>query len=292
MTTEPGSQVLSDNFRLRRSVLYLPASNARAIEKARTLPCDVVVLDLEDAVAPDAKSAARDAAVAAIASGGFRAREVVVRVNALATEWGRADVAALAKASPSAVLLPKVDRSADVAALRTELGTVPIWAMIETAKSLLRLEDIASAEGLAALVVGTNDLAREMGTRLRPDRGAFLGILMLTIAAARAFGLAVLDGVTNDLDDADGLAAQCTQAVELGFDGKTLIHPKQIAPCNAAFTPGEADIAAAREIVQAFERPENQGKGVIGLGGKMVERLHLEQARKTLALAEASAHAA
>ena len=285
MTTEPGSHPV----RLRRSVLYLPASNARAIEKARTLPCDVVVLDLEDAVAPDMKAAARDAAVAAITAGGFRAGEVVVRVNALATEWGRADVAALAKAPLSAVLLPKVDSSVDVAALRAELGAVPIWAMIETAKSLLRLEDIASAEGLAALVVGTNDLAREMGTRLRPDRAAFLGILTLTVAAARAFGLAVLDGVTNDLHDTQGLAAQCAQAVELGFDGKTLIHPKQIEPCNAAFTPSEADVAAAREIVQAFARPENQGKGVIGLGGRMVELLHLEQARKTLALAEASA---
>jgi citrate lyase subunit beta/citryl-CoA lyase len=272
---------------LRRSGLYLPASNPRAIEKARTLPCDAVILDLEDAVAPDAKTAARQAAIAAISAGGFQAAQIVVRINALSTEWGQADLAALAAAPPSAIVVPKIDRGQDVADVRQRLGPVPVWAMIETAKSLLRLEDIASAEGLEALVVGTNDLAREMGTQLRPGRAAFLGILTLTVAAARAFGLAVLDGVYNDLDDAEGLATQCAQAVELGFDGKTLIHPKQIAPCNAAFTPSAADVAAAQQIVDAFALPENQSKGAIGLGGRMVERLHLEHARKTLALAQA-----
>ncbi|WP_158741910.1 CoA ester lyase [Acidisphaera sp. L21] len=274
-------------LRLRRSVLYLPASNARAIEKARTLACDVVVLDLEDAVAPEAKLMARQAAVAAIGAGGFRAAQVVVRVNGLGTEWGRPDLAAMAATHPSAIVVPKVNRGQDVADVRHHIGDVPVWAMIESAKSLLRLEDIASSAGLEALVVGTNDLAREMGTQLRPGRAAFLGILTLTIAAARAFGLAVLDGVYNDLDDAAGFAAQCAQAVELGFDGKTLIHPKQIDPCNAAFTPSAADVSAAQQIVDAFALPDNQARGAIGLCGRMVERLHLEQARKTLALARA-----
>jgi len=275
---------------LRRSVLYMPASNPRAIEKARDLACDVVVLDLEDAVAPEAKAAARAAAVAALAAGGFRAGEVVVRINALASEWGRADLDALRDAGPAAIMLPKVDRGADVDAVRAHLAApIPVWAMIETARSLFRLEDIAAAEGLGALVVGTNDLAREMGTRLRPDRAAFLGLLALTVAAARAYGLGVLDGVYNDLADDQGFAGQCVQAAELGFDGKTLLHPKQIEPCNRAFTPGAAEVAWAREIIAAFDRPENRGRGAIGLNGRMVERLHLEQASKTIALAEAAA---
>ena len=273
-----------------RSVLYVPASNARAIEKARTLACDAVILDLEDAVAPAAKHAARQAAVAAVTAGGFRAGSVAVRVNALATEWGATDLAALAAARPAAIVLPKVDGSADVAAARARLGVLPppVWAMIETARAMLRLEDIASAEGLGALVMGTNDLAREMGARLRPDRTSFVGLLSLTVVAARAFRLAVLDGVYNDIGDADGFARQCQQAMDLGFDGKTLIHPGQIAPCNAAFTPDADDVATARRVVDAFDRPENHAKGAIALDGCMVERLHLEQAYKTLALAAAA----
>ena len=273
-----------------RSVLYVPASNARAIEKARTLACDAVILDLEDAVAPAAKHAARQAAVAAVTAGGFRAGSVAVRVNALATEWGATDLAALAAARPAAIVLPKVDGSADVAAARACLGVTPppVWAMIETARAMLRLEDIAGAEGLGALVMGTNDLAREMGARLRPDRTSFVGLLSLTVVAARAFGLAVLDGVYNDIGDADGFARQCQQAMDLGFDGKTLIHPGQIAPCNAAFTPDADDVATARRVVDAFDRPENHAKGAIALDGCMVERLHLEQAYKTLALAAAA----
>ena len=273
-----------------RSVLYVPASNARAIEKARTLACDAVILDLEDAVAPAAKHAARQAAVAAVTAGGFRAGSVAVRVNALATEWGAADLAALAAARPAAIVLPKVDGSADVAAARACLGVLPppVWAMIETARAMLRLEDIAGAEGLGALVMGTNDLAREMGARLRPDRTSFVGLLSLTVVAARAFGLAVLDGVYNDIGDADGFARQCQQAMDLGFDGKTLIHPGQIAPCNAAFTPDADDVAAARRVVDAFDQPENHAKGAIALDGRMVERLHLDQAHKTLALAAAA----
>ena len=276
-----------------RSVLYVPASNARAIEKARILACDAVILDLEDAGAPVAKHTARQAAVAAVIAGGFRAGSVAVRVNALATEWGAADLAALAALAatrPAAIVLPKVDGSADVAAARAYLGVTPppVWAMIETARAMLRLEDIAGAEGLGALVMGTNDLAREMGARLRPDRTSFVGLLSLTVVAARAFGLAVLDGVYNDIGDADGFARQCQQAMDLGFDGKTLIHPGQIAPCNAAFTPDADDVAAARRVVDAFGQPENHAKGAIALDGRMVERLHLEQAHKTLALAAAA----
>lgn len=274
---------------LRRSVLYLPASNGRTIEKARTLACDVVVLDLEDAVAPDAKVAAREAAVAAVAAGGFAAREVVVRVNALSTEWGEHDLRALARVTPAAVLLPKVDQPADVARAQNALGGgTPVWAMIETARSVLRLEAIAASTGLGGLVVGTNDLARELGARLVPDRAGFMPFLSMTVAAARAYGLAVLDGVYNALDDEEGLARQCRQAADLGFDGKTLIHPKQIGPCNVAFTPTADEVAWAQAVVQAFDLPENSAKGVIGLNGRMVERLHLEPARKALAMAEAA----
>ncbi len=275
---------------LRRSVLYLPASNPRALDKARTLPCDVVVLDLEDAVAPDSKPAARAAATAALAAGGFAAREVVVRINAPDTEWGGADLAAVAAARPAAILLPKVSTGADVARVRDALGegAPPLWAMIETARSVLRLEEIAGAPGLAALVVGTNDLLRELGARPGPERASVLPFLCLAVAAARAHGLAVLDGVHNELDDAEGFARQCRQAAELGFDGKTLIHPRQIAPCNAAFTPTADEVAWARRVVEAFGRPENRGRGAIGLDGRMVERLHLEGAHRVLAVAAAA----
>ena len=253
------------------------------------MPCDVMVLDLEDAVTPENKALSRDAAMAALALGGFAAGDVLVRANALSTEWGRADLRALALAEPGAVLLPKVNRGADVAAAREVLGDrVPVWAMIETPRSLLPLEDMAGALGLAGLVVGTNDLARDLGARLDEARAAFLPFLAMTVAAARAYGLTVLDGVYNELDDVDGFCRQCRQAADLGFDGKTLIHPKQVEPCNTAFTPTEAKLAWAATFVTAFARPDNAGRGAIGLNGRMVERLHLEQARKTLAVAKAA----
>ncbi|MFD1952074.1 HpcH/HpaI aldolase/citrate lyase family protein [Sphingomonas arantia] len=267
--------------RPRRSALYLPASNARAIEKARGLPCDVVILDLEDAVAPDAKGTARAQAVAAVRDGGFGARELVVRVNGLATPWGADDLDALATVAPDAVLVPKVNGADDVAAYRTRVADgVALWAMVETAKSVLRLEAIASAPGLGALVLGTNDLAKEMRARLDTERTAFGGMLAMTVAAARAFGLVVLDGVHNAIDDADGLARQCAQGAALGFDGKTLIHPAQIAACNAAFSPAADEVAWARRVVEAFEGQE--GVGVIRVDGRMVERLHLAEARALL----------
>jgi citrate lyase subunit beta/citryl-CoA lyase len=277
--------------RRRRSALYVPASNARAIDKARALPCDVVILDLEDAVAPEAKRQAREQAVAAVRAGGFGDRELVVRINALGTPWGADDLEALADAAPPAILVPKVARRDDLRAYERRLGAgtgIALWAMIETAASIFRVEEIASAAAdgaLAALVVGTNDLAKEAGFRPGIDRQPLLGALGLVVLAARAHGLAVLDGVFNALDDRDGLLAQCAQGVAFGFDGKTLIHPGQVEPCNAAFTPDAAAIEAAQRIVAAFEEPGNAGLGALRVDGQMVERLHLVQALRTLAMA-------
>ena len=273
-------------IRPRRSALYMPASNAKAIAKARALPCDVVILDLEDAVAPEAKGAAREAAVAAAAEG-FGARELVIRANALSTDWGEDDCAALAQARPDAVLLPKVDDAAGVAAYAALLPGVPLWVMVETPKALLRLEALAAAPGLKALVMGTNDIAKDVGFRAGGDRLPFLGFLAQAVAAARAYGLAILDGVYNAIDDAEGFAAECAQGVRFGFDGKTLIHPAQVEPCNAAFSPTEQEIAWAATVERAFAAPEAAGKGAIRVKGKMAERLHLEQARRTLAVAAA-----
>lgn len=275
------------DIRPRRSPLYMPASNAKAIVKARSLPCDAVILDLEDAVAPEAKDAARDAAVAAIREGGFGSRELVVRVNALSSPWGAADCAAMRIAQPDAVLIPKVDDAAGVAVYRAALGPLPVWAMVETARSVLRIEDLASAAGLAALIVGPNDLAKEMRARPGTDRLPFLGFLAQIVAAARAYGLSPIDGVYNEIDDATGFAAECDQGVRFGFDGKTLIHPSQIAACNTAFSPTEEAIAWATTVVEAFAEPDAAGKGVILIAGKMVERLHYEQAQHTLAIAAA-----
>lgn len=278
--------------RPRRSALYMPASNLKAIEKARALACDVVILDLEDAVAPDAKTLAREQAAEAVKAGGFGAREVVVRINALSSEWGRADLAALATIAPDAILVPKVDRGEDI---RIVEGLAPpntrIWAMIETARSMLRLEDIAATSEhgrLCCFVMGTNDLAKEMRATLTADRQVFAGMLAMSVAAARAYGLSILDGVYNDLEDESGFVAQCTQAVAFGFDGKTLIHPRQIGPCNRAFTPDAASVAWARRVVSAFDEPGNAGKGAIRVDGRMVELLHLAQAHQTLSLAAAS----
>jgi citrate lyase subunit beta / citryl-CoA lyase len=273
--------------RPRRSALYLPASNAKAIAKARTLPCDVVILDLEDAVAPDAKAMAREQAVAAVQEGGFGSRELVVRVNGLETEWGAADLAALKACRPDAVLVPKVTSAADVGRYAALLpGYTALWVMIETTAALLRLDEIAGADRLGAMVMGTNDLAKEMGAQPGPDRLPFVGFLGLSVAAARAHGVAILDGVFNEIDDDGGFSAQARQAVEFGFDGKTLIHPRQIDPCNAAFLPDAAAVAWARQIIAAFDQPENAAKGAIRVEGKMVERLHLHHAHRVIAAAE------
>ncbi len=279
--------------RPRRSVLYMPAANARAIEKARDLACDVVILDLEDAVAPDAKDLARDQAVAAVMAGGFGRREVVIRVNGLDTPWGADDLAAAAAARPTAILAPKVSSPADVAAYDMGLeGDTRLWVMIETCAALFALDAIAASPGrLEALVIGTNDLAKEMRCRLTVERAPLLGPLSLSVAAARAHGLAILDGVFNGIEDDEGLARQCAQGAEFGFDGKTLIHPRQIEAANAAFSPAPDEVHWARMIVEAFDSPENAAKGVLRVEGRMVERLHLAQAQRLIAVAEAIAAA-
>jgi citrate lyase subunit beta/citryl-CoA lyase len=270
------------------SALFLPASNPKAIVKARTLPCDVVILDLEDAVAPDMKAMARSAAVAAVNEGGFGSRALVVRVNGLETEWGRDDIAALVDAGVSTILAPKVSTAADVEAYEHCLGTtdVALWVMIETPRALFKLDEIgARAVGgpLRALVLGTNDLAKDLGARLDTAREPFLGALGLVVAAARAHGLLAFDGVFNDFEDDIGFAQQARQAVNFGFDGKSLIHPRQIELCNAAFAPDAAQLAWATKIVAAFAELGNQGKGAIRIDGKMVEPLHLAQARALIA---------
>jgi citrate lyase subunit beta/citryl-CoA lyase len=270
-----------------RSVLYLPASNARAIEKARTLECDVAVLDLEDAVAPEAKAAARDAAVAAVRDGGFGPR-LGVRINALDTDWGLDDLAAMKAAGATLVVAPKVETPEAVHALSAGLVRgCALWAMIETPRALLALTDIASADGaLDGLMLGLNDLAKTLGTGASPDREPFKPWLAVLVAAARTNGLLALDGVFNRIEDADGLAAEAAQGRMYGFDGKSLIHPSQIAAANAAFSPSETEIAHARAVVAAFAAPEAQGQGAIRVGGAMVERLHLEQAKALLARAD------
>ena len=278
-------------IRPRRSALYMPASNARAVQKARDLPCDVVILDLEDAVAPEQKGRARDAAVAAVRAGGFGHSELVVRANALDTDWGADDLAALAEVAPDAVLLPKVSDAGTLRDARRRLGAgTPLWAMIETARAVLdvrAIAEVAAEVGLTALVVGTNDLAKELRCRPGATRAPLLSILTQVVLAARMAGLVALDGVINVLDDEDAIAAECAQGLTWGFDGKTLIHPAQIAAANRIFAPSAEEVAWSRTVVAAFDLPEHSASGAIRVEGKMVERLHLEEARRTLALAAA-----
>ena len=270
--------------RPRRSALFLPASNPRAVAKAAHLACDVVILDLEDAVAPQDKVAARAAAVAAL--GSFGEREVVVRVNGGDTAWGADDLAALTAARPDAVLLPKVAAATDLAAARATLvdGT-PLWAMIETCAAVLDLGALVAggmAFGLTALVAGTNDLASDMRCSPGPDRAPLLAALSAIVTAARAHSLVALDGVCNRLDDADAIAAECAQGARWGFDGKSLIYPGQIAAANAAFAPSPAAVAAAHAIIAAFADP---AAGALRIDGRMVERLHLVEAWRIVAAA-------
>jgi citrate lyase subunit beta/citryl-CoA lyase len=279
-----------DDVRPRRSVLYLPASNARALAKARELPCDAVVLDLEDSVAPEAKDAARAAAVEAMRSG-FGRREMVVRCNGLDTPWGSGDLAALAEAAPDAVLAPKVSSAAEVRAYDRALGgSTRLWIMIETARALLNLREIvetAASTRLEILVLGPNDLSTELGLK-GPGRQTALRTALFQInVAARAHGLLAIAGVFNEIDDLAGFEAECTEEAGLGIQGKTLIHPSQIEPANRAFSPSAEEIAWARAVVAAFVRPEASGLGAIRLEGRMVERLHLKEAERVLALAGA-----
>jgi citrate lyase subunit beta/citryl-CoA lyase len=286
--------------RPRRSVLYMPGSNARALEKARSLPADALILDLEDAVAPEAKEAARSQVCGAVKAGGYGAREVVIRINGLETPWGPADLEAAAAAAPDAVLVPKVGGTADISRAREALsraGAAPktrLWAMIETPLAILNLAEIAGAARapgarLACLVLGTNDLVKETRAELSDGRIGALYWLSAAVTAARAHGLDVLDGVYNNFKDADGFRRECQQGRALGFDGKTLIHPDQIAVANAVFAPAEAEAAWARKIIAAFEAPESRGKGVITVEGRMVEIMHADMARRTVAIADAIA---
>jgi citrate lyase subunit beta / citryl-CoA lyase len=285
--------------RPRRSVLYMPGANARALEKGRELPADALILDLEDAVAPEAKLQARDAVVRAMQQG-FGEREVLVRINGLDTRWWVDDINAVAAVRPDGVLVPKVSSSRqlqDLAARLVDMGTDPhvrVWAMMETPLAMLNVRDIAAAAldsetRLAGFVMGTNDLAKDTRARLVAGRGPMVPWLMNCVAAARAYGLDILDGVYNDIGDAEGFAAECRQARDFGFDGKTLIHPRQIEPCNAAFSPGAEEVETARKIIAAFDLPENENKGVLQVDGRMVERLHAEMARRTVTIADAIA---
>ena len=283
------------DLRPRRSVLYLPGSNARALDKARTLACDAVVLDLEDSVAPESKDGAREMVLAALRAGGFGRREVVVRVNALATPWGEADLQALVQVAPDAVLVPKVADAGDLARYDQRLAGAPaptrLWAMVETCRCLFHLDAIAGLAGdtrLAAFVVGGNDLAKEMQAEPGADRAPLQAALTLTVAAARAHGLAPLDGVFNALEDGAGLEAECRQGRAFGFDGKTLIHPGQIETANRVFSPSAEQLAWAQGVVDAFADPAHSGRGVLRVRGQMAERLHLAQAERLLAVAQAA----
>lgn len=267
---------------MSRSALFLPASNPRAVEKARTLDCDVAILDLEDAVAPEMKADARAAAVQAVRSGSFGPR-LGVRINGLDTEWGAADLRALSEAGANLIVAPKVEDADGARALTANLpsGAV-LWAMIETPRALLNLNAIAAVAGLEGLMLGVNDLAVGLRTGPSPDREPLKPWLAATVAAARAHGLLALDGVYNAFTDAEGFAAECAEGRLYGFDGKSLIHPSQIAPANAAFAPSGAEIARARAIVAAFALPEAEGRGAIRVDGQMVERLHLSEAERVL----------
>jgi citrate lyase subunit beta/citryl-CoA lyase len=285
-------------FRPRRSVLYMPGSNARAIEKARTLAADGVILDLEDAVAPDAKEQARKQVTDAVKAGGFGTREVFIRVNGIDTPWHADDLAAAAHAGPDAILIPKIGRVNQVEMIGQRLLDMKtghktrIWAMIETPEAIFNINALAaeardSETRLAGFVMGTNDLAKETRARLLPGRAPMVSWLATCLLAAHAHGIDILDGVYNNLSDAKGFEEECIQARDMGFDGKTLIHPNQIGPCNAVFSPGADEVAHARKLIAAFDLPENKDRGVVQVEGRMVERMHAEMARRTVAIAEA-----
>jgi citrate lyase subunit beta/citryl-CoA lyase len=286
--------------RPRRSVLYMPGSNARALEKARTLPADGVILDLEDSVAPDIKETARQQVTDAVKAGGFGPREVFIRINAVDTPWHADDLAAAAQAAPDAILIPKVTNPGTLEMIGRRLLDMHtpiktrVWAMIETPLAIFNVLPIAGAARdsetrLAGFVVGTNDLAKDTRARLVPGRAPMLPWLSACIAAARINGIDVLDGVYNDLGNTEGFIAECLQGVEFGFDGKTLIHPSQIDPCNKTFSPSGDEVAWARRMIAAFDMAENKSKGVLSIDGRMVERLHADMARRTVVIAEAIA---
>ncbi len=282
---------MSADLRPRRSVLYMPGANERALEKAQTIPADALILDLEDAVAPDAKPEARERVCAAATSGAYGTRELAIRANGIGTQWHDDDVAAIAKAGPDAIVIPKINSADEVHQIEKalEAGGAPertrIWAMLETPVAMLSAQEIAaSSDRLAVLVMGTNDLAKELQAAHVPGRQPLLQGLGLCLLAARAAGKVILDGVYNDIKDEAGFLAECEQGRDLGFDGKTLIHPSQVEPCNTTFAPSPEDVDKAGRIIAAFEEAEADGRGVVTVDGRMVENLHVEQARRTLAI--------
>src|SRR3982074_1427355 len=286
--------------RPRRSLLFMPGSNARALEKARNLPADGIILDLEDSVAPDGKALARDQLPTGVAAKGFGKREVLIRVNSLDTPWWVDDVTMAGKARPDGILVPKISSGADLNAIADRLSdinadaSIRVWAMIETARAVLDADKLAAAAKdsetrLAGFVFGPNDISRETRIRMAPGRAAMIPMITHCILATRAQGLEILDGPYSDISNIDGFASECAQGRDLGFDGKTLIHPSHIEACNAIFTPPAEEVAEARKIIAAFERPENASRAAIQPDGRMVERLHADMAKRTIAIADAIA---
>jgi len=281
---------MSDTYRPRRSVLYMPGANERALEKAQTIPADALILDLEDAVAPDAKPEARERVCAAVQSGAYGAKELTIRANGIGTPWHDDDLKAIAQAGPDAVVVPKVNSVEDVRSIEAalEAGGAPdktkIWAMLETPVAVLHAEEIcAASERLTVLVMGTNDLIKELHGLRVPSRHPLIPSLATCLLAARATDKVILDGVYNDIKDADGFLAECRQGREMGFDGKTLIHPSQVDPCNEAFAPSAEDVELAKRIITAFEEAQAEGRGVVTVDGRMIENLHVDEARRVLA---------
>ncbi|SEH82897.1 CoA ester lyase [Tardiphaga sp. OK245] len=287
-------------IRPRRSHLFMPGSNPRALEKARTVAADGIILDLEDAVAPDAKGTARDAIGQTLAAGGFGKREVIIRINALDSPWWIDDVTMAGKAKPDGILVPKISSVEDLSAVADRLSdigadmSIKVWAMIETSRAILHAEELAAASRdsenrLAGFVFGPNDIARETRIRMMPGRAAMLPMITHCVLATRLHGLEILDGPYSNFSDTEGFIAEAEQGRDIGFDGKTLIHPSQIEACNKVFTPPDDEVAQARRIIAAFEQPENAKRGAIQLDGKMVERLHADMAKRTIAISDAIA---
>ncbi|GAC1611760.1 MAG: CoA ester lyase [Mycobacteriales bacterium] len=278
-----------------RSVLYMPSSNARALEKAKALPADGIIFDLEDAVAPDAKELAREQACAAVASGDYGRRLLTIRCNGLDTPWGADDLAAAADSGAAAVVIPKVSGPAYLEQVTAALAkahapdTLQIWAMVETPASIFAVREIAGFERVSVLVMGTNDLAKELRAALVSGREPLLPHLATALLAAREAGIGVLDGVYNDVKDLDGFEDECRQGMELGFDGKTLIHPTQVEVANRIWAPSQAEVDHARRVIEAFEAATRDGRGVVTVDGRMIENLHVDNARRTLSVAEAIA---
>ena len=284
---------MSTDLRPRRSVLYMPAANERALEKAQAIPADALIFDLEDAVAPDAKSQARANAVAAAKSGAYGNREITIRCNGLDTQWGADDLAAAANSGAAAVVIPKVSstRTLDAVSAALDAAGAPtemrIWAMIETPTAIFDVRMIAAHPRVNVLVLGTNDLLKELRAIAVPSRAPLLPHLATALLGAREAGVMILDGVFNDVKDPEGFAAECVIGAQMGFDGKTLIHPSQVEPCNGVWAPTEADICYARRVIEAFDEAVADGRGVVTVDGRMIENLHVDNARRTLAVAEA-----